>query len=184
MTHIDVGAILQTAHSRGYTDLVTRATGRTVRTRIEQYIESRPRSLSVIDFSSIGLLDFSCADEIVANLMRRWCSDMPDAERYIVFDGINDDHLDAIEHVLENHDLALVARFSGHGKPRLVGAVSDGDRVVWDALVRLQPALPSTIALEASLDYDDTITRLVSLHRKRLVMKDGAMYRVPIGAVA
>jgi hypothetical protein len=138
----------------------------------------------VIDFSSIGLLDFSCADEIVANLMRRWCTDSMDTERYIVFDGINDDHLDAIEHVLENHDLALVARFSGHGKPRLVGAVSDGDRVVWDALVRLQPALPSTIALEASLDYDDTITRLVSLHRKRLVMKDGAMYRVPIGAVA
>jgi hypothetical protein len=115
MTHIDVGAILQSAHSRGYTDLVTRATGRTVRTRIEQDIESRPRTLSVIDFSSIGLLDFSCADEIVANLMRRWCADPMDTERYIVFDGIKVDLLDAIEHVLEYHDLALVARFSGHG---------------------------------------------------------------------
>ena len=184
MTHIDVGAILQSAHSRGYTDLVTRATGRTVRTRIEQDIESRPRTLSVIDFSSIGLLDFSCADEIVANLMRRWCADPRDIERYLVFDGINDDHLDAIEHVLENHDLALVARFSGHGKPRLVGAVHDADRLVWDTVVRLQPALPSTIAVESALDYDDVITRLGSLHRKRLVMKDGAMYRSPIGAVA
>jgi hypothetical protein len=184
MTHVDVGAILQSAHSRGYTDLVTRATGRTVRTRIEQCIESRPRMLSVIDFSSIGLLDFSCADEIVANLMRRWCADSPDTERYIVFDGINDDHLDAIEHVLENHDLALVARFSGHGKPRLVGAVHDVDRLVWETVVRLQPALPSTIAVEASLNYDDVLTRLVALHRKRLIMKDGAMYRVPIGAVA
>jgi hypothetical protein len=184
MTHIDVGAILQTAHSRGYTDLVTRATGRTVRTRIEQDIQSRPRTLSVIDFSSIGLLDFSCADEIVANLMRRWCSDSPDTERYIVFDGINDDHLDAIEHVLENHDLALVARFSGHGKPRLVGAVHDLDRLVWETVVRLQPALPSTVSVEAALDYDDVISRLVALHRKRLLMKDGSMYRVPIGAVA
>lgn len=184
MMHIDVGAILQTAHSRGYTDLVTRATGRTVRTRIEQYIESRPRMLSVIDFSSIGLLDFSCADEIVANLMRRWCAEPGDTDRYIVFDGINDDHLDAIEHVLENHDLALIARFSGHGKPRLVGAVNDFDRLIWETVVRLQPALPSTIAVEASLDYDEVITRLVALHRRRLVMKDGAMYRVPIGAVA
>jgi hypothetical protein len=62
--------------------------------------------------------------------------------------------------------------------------VHDADRLVWDTVVRLQPALPSTIAVESALDYDDVITRLVSLHRKRLVMKDGAMYRIPIGAVA
>jgi hypothetical protein len=183
MMHIDVGAILHTSHDGLYTDLVTRATGRTVRTQIEEHMAAGgPGMLSVIDFSKVGLLDFSCADEIVATLMRQ-CADSS-ADHYLLFAGITDGHLDAIEHVLEKHNLALVVRFTGLGTLRLVGVVNEMERRVWEAVVRLQPAPPSHIAAEAGLEEEEARACLGALHRRHLLMKDGATYLAPVSAVA
>jgi hypothetical protein len=183
MMHIDVGAILHASHDGVYTDLVTRATGRTVRTQIEAHMATgEPGTLSVIDFTNVGLLDFSCADEIVATLMRQ-CADSP-SDGYLLFAGVTEGHLDAIEHVLEKHNLALVVRYTGLGTLRLVGVVKDVERIVWDAVVRLQPAGTVQIAAETGLDEEVVRTCLVTLHRGRLLMKDGAMYRAPVSPLA
>lgn len=184
MMHIDVGAILHTSHHGAYTDLVTRATGRTVRTQIEAHMAAcQPGTVSVIDFSKVGLLDFSCADEIVATLMRQ-CAESPAADRYLLFAGITDGHLDAIEHVLERHGLALVVRFTGLGALGLVGVVTEAERLVWEAVVRLQPAGSAAIAAETGMDEEDVKTCLGALHSRRLLMKDGATYLAPVSAVA
>lgn len=183
--HIDVGAILQASLNGVYTDLVTRATGRTVRTQIELHMAAgQPGAVSVIDFSRVGLLDFSCADEIVATLMRRCCADSVASDRYLLFAGITDAHLDAIEHVLERDCLALVVQFMGLGPLRLVGVVDETERLVWETVVRLQPTAAAAIAADTALDEDDVRLHLGALHRRRLVMTDGAAYRAPIGAVA
>jgi hypothetical protein len=190
--HIDVGAILLTSLNGVYTDLVTRATGRTVRTRIEdQMAAGLPGTIAVIDFSSVGLLDFSCADEIVATLMRQCCSETPTHDHYLLFAGIKDAHLDAIEHVLERHRLALVVSFTQLGGTRLVGMVDEAEREVWEAVARLQPASVAAVAADIGMPDDDTGDRLAALHRRRLLMRDPgsfaaghAVYRAPIGAVA
>lgn len=185
MVHIDVGAILQSSVNGVYTDLVTRATGRTVRSRIEQHLESgRPGTVAVIDFSNIGLLDFSCADEIVAALMRQCCGESAIFERYLLFSGINDDQLDAIEYVLERQSLALVVRITANGDYRLVGMVDAAERAVWETVVRCQPVDAVTVARETGLDEADVAARLALLHRRRLIMRDGAVFRAPTGAVA
>ena len=67
--HIDVSDVLRQAVSESYSHLVTRPTGVAVRS----YIEARLRStedgvVTVIDFSRVGMMDFSCADEIVDKL--------------------------------------------------------------------------------------------------------------------
>ena len=184
MTHIDVGAILHTSFDGVDTNLVTRATGRTVRTQIEAHLAGgQPGSVSIIDFSKVGLLDFSCADEIVATLMRQ-CADSPGDDRYLLFSGITDGHLDAIESVLLKHKLALVVRYTGLGALRLVGVVNDAERVVWEAVVRLQPAGAARIADETGLNEEDVRTSLGALHRRRLLMKDGAMYLAPVNTLA
>jgi hypothetical protein len=185
MVHIDVGAILQASHNGVYTDLVTRATGRTVRTQIEAHMAAGlPGTVAVIDFTSIGLLDFSCADEIVATLMRRCCADFQGSDRYLLFAGITDAHLDAIEHVVERDRLALVVRFTGLGAPRLVGVVDETERRVWEAVALRQPVSHATIVAETSLDAEMVADCLAALHRRRLLMKDGLKYRAPIGALA
>ena len=87
MNHIDVSNVLrQTLACNLYSNLVTRDTGAAVRLQIEYLLgESHDRgsALTVIDFSHVSMIDFSCADEVVAKLLMRYASDDPpqDARR-------------------------------------------------------------------------------------------------------
>jgi hypothetical protein len=182
--HIDVGAILATTARNVYMDLVTRPTGRLVRTHIEGHIAGQAGTLAIIDFSRVGFLDFSCADEIVASLMRQCCADLLAPEQYLIFSGISADHLDAIEHVLERQRLALVVRFSNEGTPCLVGVVHETERQVWDAVRRLQPATSGAIVAETGLGPGTVAECLAALQRRRLLMQDGPLYHVPVGPLA
>ena len=107
MNHIDLSSVLrQTLACDLYSNLVTRPTGAAVRGQIEQMLSlSGERALTVIDFSQVSMIDFSCADEVVAKLLMRYASDDPPQDAYFLFRGVTEDHSDAIEAVLERHDL-------------------------------------------------------------------------------
>ena len=64
MNHIDISSVLrQTLACDLYSNLVTRSTGAAVRGQIEQLLsEAGERALTVIDFSQVSMIDFSCAD--------------------------------------------------------------------------------------------------------------------------
>jgi hypothetical protein len=55
-----------------FSNLVTRPTGRAIRTGVESQLAEMEGvcapCLSVLDFSQVRILDYSCADEIVAQL--------------------------------------------------------------------------------------------------------------------
>jgi hypothetical protein len=181
--HIDLSSVLRRTVCDLYSDLVTRPTGAAVRLGIErQLAEMADPSLTVIDFSHVGLLDFSCADEIVAKLLLHYGADGAPREAYFLFRGVSDSHLDAIEAVLERHGLALVAQPSD-GAPTLVGDVGDGERSAWDAVRRLGCALPAELARELSLRPEEAEALLADLCRRRLVMRLGSGY-VAVGPAA
>ena len=69
MHTIRVSRVLRETVNTPYSDLVTRATGAAVRTSIRATIAARPGGTALLDFSEIGLVDFSCADEVVAKLL-------------------------------------------------------------------------------------------------------------------
>lgn len=185
LTHIDVGAILEAAYQPVYCDLVTRATGRTVRSGIEARLGlAGAARVTVIDFSRVGLIDFSCADEIVATLIRRACDDAPGYDGCFLFDGISDAHLDAIEHVVERDQLALVVRVTGLGVHRLVGMVTAEERAVWDALLRERVADAERLAMLLDRPIEVVEAALLALTRRRLLLRDGSRFRAPVGAVS
>ena len=98
INHIDVSTVLRRTVCDLYSNLVTRPTGAAVRTEIETQVAAlEGRTLTVIDFSNVNLLDFSCADEIVAKLLLRYCvgegSEAPATEGYFLFRGLGDHHL-------------------------------------------------------------------------------------------
>ena len=175
ITHIDVCTLLRRTECGLYSNLVTRPTGAAVRTEIETLLrETGQRTLTVIDFSNVGLLDFSCADEIVAKLLLRETGDgVP--EGYFVFRGILDHHLDAIEHVLERHRLAMVAEEPG-AEPRLVGIVAESEDAVWKALRRRGPASAPEIGAETGLAQDEARAILDGLCRRKLAMRIDETY--------
>jgi len=123
---IDVGHLVQRTVASLYSHLVTRPTGRAVRMAIEtQLAEMGERSLSLIDLSEVKVLDFSCADEVVAKLVQRYAGEGR-TQAYFVFRGVMEPHRDQIQVALERHGLAAVAE-TAPGRFELLGVRSDGE---------------------------------------------------------
>ena len=181
INHIDLSTVLRRTVCDLYSNLVTRPTGAAVRNAIEtQLAELGGRTVTVIDFSYVGLLDFSCADEVVAKLLLPYCADRPPRDAYFVFRGMSETHLDALEYVLERHRLALVLQGAG-GTPSIVGAVSDTERRTWDAVLLLGTASRGDVARAASVTDEEVDALLTALARRRLVMRLDDLW-VAVGA--
>lgn len=178
MIHIDVSVVLRRRVSEYYSDLVTRPTGAAVRAGIEEQLAgSGGVSMIVIDFSNVGLLDFSCADEIVAKLLLR-CHSADSGvagERYFLVRGLSEDHLEAIEQVLERQGLALVAE-EFEGAVRLVGAVDEPERLAWESLRSDTRPQPDRVAEELSISASEAARLLERLHHRRLCMRKDDLY--------
>lgn len=105
-SHIDLGDALRETSAAAYSNLVTRPTGAAVRQYIEEHLARADGcAVAVIDFAHVGMMDFSCADEIVAKLVLN-----PPAHGVrFVFSGLSESHIEAIDVVLERHGLALAS---------------------------------------------------------------------------
>jgi hypothetical protein len=174
MMHIDVSSVLrQTLSCELYSNLVTRPTGAAVRTQIEALLaDSHERTLTVIDFSHVGMIDFSCADEVVAKLLLRYVSaERADQEAYFLFRGVNEDHWDAIEAVLERHGLALVLETADGGGAHIGGIVNDRERVAWNKVYELGRTAAADLASALGVPHADCARLLDALHRRRLLMR-------------
>jgi hypothetical protein len=182
MTHIDVHSALEHSVSAPYHDLVTRRTGAAVRTVIERQLAGlADGTVAILDFTHIGVLDRSCADEFVAKLMIPLSTEHPSRDGYVILRGVNDGHLDAIESVLLAHGLALVVQVDGTS--RLVGAVTDRERWLWELVMLTGGARPDTLPDEAGLSAAEAQALLDSLARRRLLRRDHDCY-CPLGRVA
>lgn len=169
--HIDLSSVLrQTVSCELYSNLVTRPTGAAVRHEIERLVgEMHERSLAIIDFSHVSMIDFSCADEVIAKLLLRYCADQPPHDAYFLFRGLTEDHWDAIEAVLERHGLALAVEQDG--SVRVAGFLPDEERRVWETIARLGCAAPQELAAVLAVPGGDVQRALDALARRRLVMQ-------------
>ena len=133
---IDVGAIVaDTIASRG-PNLVTRPTGRAVRRVIEQRLArmSPPPVVLLVDFTRVRILDFSCADEVVAKLLLRYQGPDRPGNVFFLFRAVGDMHRHAVEQVLGRHGLAAVCDVGGGFQ--LLGPATAEERRAWDTLER------------------------------------------------
>src|SRR4051812_4849272 len=149
MMHIDVSSVLrQTLSCELYSNLVTRPTGAAVRTQIEALLgDSRERTLTVIDFSHVGMIDFSCADEVVAKLLLRYVAvEREIREAYFLFRGVTEDHWDAIEAALRRPRPALGLESADGTGAHVGGIVNDRERVAWNKVYELGRAAPADVA--------------------------------------
>ncbi|HKO17218.1 MAG TPA: hypothetical protein VJU87_13350 [Gemmatimonadaceae bacterium] len=184
MNHIDLSSVLrQTVSCDLYSNLVTRPTGAAVRGQIEQMLrDTRERTLTVIDFSHVAMIDFSCADEVIAKLLLRYCADVPPHEAYFLFRGVTDEHWEAIEAVLERHGLALVIERGDD--VQVEGVLPDAERRTWETMHRLGRVGPADLATALGTGASEVQLALDELWRRRLVMKLDEGYVVVGGAGA
>ena len=172
---IQVGHLLRETAASPYRNLVTRPTGAAVRNRIEDTLARSDCLTALLDFSDIELLDFSCAEEIVAKLLLAQATGRP---RFLLLRGLRDDQHDAIEQVLTHHRLA-VAALVADGEPILVGWVTPDARAAFGCVCRLGRACAGDVA--TALDWPEPRASdaldVLTLHR--LVRPDGDL-RYPL----
>jgi hypothetical protein len=141
----DLSSLVQRSVASLYSHLVTRPTGRALRMGIESQIgEIGSACLSVLDFTQVVVLDYSCADEAVAKLIQRYqAADRP-ADAYFVARGLGEQHRHPIEEVLVRHRLTLVAELAGEFV--LLGSTTELERAAWHALQQLRAGAARDVA--------------------------------------
>jgi hypothetical protein len=183
--HIDLGTVLrQTLSADLYSNLVTRPTGAAVRTQIERVLESdrsSERALAIIDFSHVSMIDFSCADEIIAKLLLQYAhvaGTEPRREAYFVFRGMTEDHWDSIETVLQRHGLAIVAEQDTGIELR--GVLSEREVRAWQAVKRRGRAASWELAMDLHEPEPEVRRALDGMWQRRLIMRFDNAY-MPVG---
>jgi hypothetical protein len=154
----------------GSCDLVTRPMGQGIRAFLEREIEKEQGgSVISLDFSEIGVIDYSCADEIVAKLISRLLSGEY-GDKYILLTGLNDNQRENIEVALEKKDLAVIAE-TGEGVMVVLGSLNNYLRETLSMVLQRGELTARQLSETMSLEMNTSETRLLNLHKKRLVRR-------------
>jgi hypothetical protein len=175
MQHIQVERVLRETLQTPYRDLVTRPTGRAVRSSIQTVLASARATLACLDFSFVGLVDFSCADEVVAKLLL----DSPEGT-FVMLQGLTEEQLVAIEYVLDRQALAALVRDADTGQAWPVGRVGADLQTAFAHLQRMGPSTAASLAEQLGWGVAHTEDVLEGLARLRLVRTDEGCYAIPI----
>lgn len=181
MKRYDLYIFLKEELGNGSRDLVTRPSGEKIRRRIERDLAAEPEGAVVgLDFSKIGIIDYSCADEIIAKLVSRLVSGEY-GERYIMLTGLNENQRENIEVALERKDLAVMAEMRT-GEIVLLGNLNNYLKDTLDFVAKKRKATSKELAEARKIEMNTSGTRLLNLYKKRLVRrieesrKDGAVW--------
>lgn len=167
----DLSVLVRRSVATLYSNLVTRPTGRALRLGIESQIgELGSCCVSVLDFTQVVVLDYSCADEAVAKLILRYQRDDRPADAYFVARGLGEQHRHPIEEVLRRYRLALVAEVAGSGFA-LLGEASPLERRIWAAVELAGKASVEELADRLATPAAHTRTALDTLAERRVVLR-------------
>lgn len=154
----------------GSRDLVTRNSGQVMRERIERDIIKEDEGTVVgLDFSRIGIVDYSCADEIIAKLVSRLLSGEY-GDKYIVLTGLNENQKENLEVALERKGLAVMGRMKD-GESVLLGSLNNYLKETLHFILTRGKITAKELSDSLKLEANTSGTRLLNLHKKRLVRR-------------
>jgi GDP-D-mannose dehydratase len=162
--------LLKEELKNGSSDLVTRPSGQVVRERIERdIVKEKDGEIIALDFSKVAIIDYSCADEIVAKLVSRLLSGEY-GDKYIILTGLNENQKENIEVALERKELAVIANMRD-GKQVLLGSLNNYLKETLNLIVKKSKITASELSKTMKLEANTSGTRLLNLHKKRLVKR-------------
>ncbi|MFZ3064101.1 MAG: STAS-like domain-containing protein [Nitrospirota bacterium] len=172
MVTYNIYKLLKEELKNGSADLVTRPSGQVIRERIEKDLsKEKAGEVIALDFSKIGIIDYSCADEIAAKLISRLISGEY-GEKYIILTGLNDNQRENIEVALERKELAVMAEMRD-GKKALLGDLNNYLKETLNFILKKGKVTASDLCNALKLPANTVGTRLLNLYKKRLVKRIG-----------
>ncbi|MFH1626463.1 MAG: hypothetical protein ABID54_15090 [Pseudomonadota bacterium] len=154
----------------GSNDLVTRSTGITIRSRIETELSKIGEGDTLfINFSRIGVIDYSCSDEIVAKLISR-LENLEYGDRYVVLAGFSPSQLENIEVALERKKLATLG-ISLDRSWRVIGKLNNYLVDTLNFVMDKGKITARDLAESKNIGLNTSGTRLLNLYKRRFVAR-------------
>ncbi len=148
-------------------------TGRSQGAKIREFIEKILREgksdlLIILDFSGVGSIDFSWADEVVAKIISRlWGGEY--GEKFLVFKSLNTSQVENIGVALERKRLAALA--TGLEGWQIIGSLNNYLAHTLDQVMKKGHLTLRQLSEEEGIGMNTSGTRLLNLYKKRLVVR-------------
>jgi hypothetical protein len=154
----------------GSREMAGRLRGARVREALEKVLGEEKGFLRVVlDFSGMGSIDFSWADEVVAKMISRlWSGEY--GEKFVVLKNLSASQAENIAVALERKRLALL--ITGPGGWRIVGSLNNYLVRTLNRVMEKKQLTPRQLSEEEGIEINTSGTRLLNLYKKRLVVRE------------
>ncbi|MCD6266302.1 MAG: hypothetical protein J7K02_10125 [Deltaproteobacteria bacterium] len=156
--------------TNGSKNMVTRETGRIIREAIEVNIQKEQEEMIIIlDFSGIGIIDFSCADEVAAKFIAR-LNLKEYGDKYLLFSGLTPSQEENITAALEKKKLSLLS-LKENGGWKLMGILNPYLKDTLDLVMARKSLTARELADLTGVEINSASTKLLNLNKARLAIR-------------
>lgn len=153
----------------GSREMTGRSRGVRIREAIEKILGEGKGALRVVlDFSGMGSIDFSWADEVVAKLISRlWSGEY--GEKFLVLKNLNSSQAENIGVALERKRLAVLT--TGPEGWQIIGSLNNYLIHTLNQVMEKRQLTLRELSEEEGIEMNTGGTRLLNLYKKRLVVR-------------
>jgi hypothetical protein len=153
----------------GSKEMTGRSRGVRIREAIEKILGEENGALRVVlDFSGIGPIDFSWADEVVAKMISRlWSGEY--GEKFLFLKNLNPSQVENIGVALERKKLAVLT--TGPEGWRVIGSLNNYLIHTLKRVMKKRQLTLRELSEEEGIEMNTGGTRLLNLYKKRLVVR-------------
>ncbi len=153
----------------GSREMTGRARGVRIREAIEKVLGEEKGVLRVVlDFSGMGPIDFSWADEVVAKMISRlWSGEY--GEKFLVLKNLNPSQAENISVALERKKLAVLT--TGADGWQIIGSLNNYLSHTLNQVMKKRQLTLRELSEEEGIEMNTGGTRLLNLYKKRLVVR-------------
>lgn len=157
--------------TNGSKNLVTRETGKVMREALEGRIQSEPEgTVVVLDFSNVGIIDFSCAEEVITKMMARLIQ-REYGDKYILLTNLTTNQEENIHAALQTKRL-LTLSLKRTKKPRYLGVLNPYLMDTLELILERKSITARELADLTQVEINTASTKLLNLHKARLVLRE------------
>lgn len=153
----------------GSREMTGRLRGARIREALEKILGEEKRSLRIVlDFSGMGSIDFSWADEVVAKMISRlWGGEY--GEKFLVLKNLDSSQAENVDVALERKRLAIL--ITGPQGWRIIGSLNNYLIHTLNRVMEKKQLTLRQLSEEEGIGMNTGGTRLLNLYRKRLVAR-------------
>ena len=161
--------LTQSLLKNGSKEMTDRSRGIRIREGLERVLgEEKGPLCIVLDFSGMGSVDFSWADEVVAKMISRlWSGEY--GEKFLVVKNLSPSQAENIGVALERKKLAVLT--TGTEGWRLTGSLNNYLLHTLTRVMKKRQLTLRELSEEEGIEMNTGGTRLLNLYKKRLVVR-------------